>query len=181
MKKGERAVVRLTDPALGFGYGDRAKTMLQTLGVQDSESQQLEFDIDVKTVQLAAQAAQVFDMNFDAMALEDKTPKTAAEIAEAYQVKMANKAPEKEGIEGWIETIQNYYFFGFFEGETGEEAPWYLKPSITFPIAFAVVGAAFAVSLGVGAISEKGAQSIDELDMVKTAVASFVPIIVNGL
>ena len=181
MKKGERAVVRLTDPALGFGYGDRAKTMLQTLGVQDSESQQLEFDIDVKTVQLAAQAAQVFDMNFDAMALEDKTPKTAAEIAEAYQVKMANKAPEKEGIEGWIETIQNYYFFGFFEGETGEEAPWYLKPSITFPIAFAVVGAAFAVSLGVGAISEKGAQSIDELDMVKTAVASFEPTIVNGL
>lgn len=71
---------------------------------------------------------------------------------------------EKEGIEGWIETAKGWYFFGFFEGETGEEAPWYLKPSITFPLAFLVVGAAFVVSFTFGAISERGVQSTDELD-----------------
>jgi hypothetical protein len=71
---------------------------------------------------------------------------------------------EKEGIEGWIETAKGWYFFGLFEGETGEESPWYLKPSITFPLAFLIVGAAFVVSYQFGAISERGAQSTDELD-----------------
>lgn len=174
MTRGERAVIRLTDPALGYGNDSRAAPALEALGA-DPANAQLEFDIQVQTVQPAKEAAQLFDMNFDAMALEDNTPKTAQEIAEAYQVKMANKAPEKEGLEGWIETVKNYYFFGFFEGETGEEAPWYLKPSITFPIAFAIVGAAFYVSLLTGAISEKGAQSIDELDVIVTNLVSSVP------
>lgn len=169
MTLGERSVVRITDPALGYDLGNpRTRASLEALGVVGGTAQhqqQLEFDITVEKVQPAAMVADIFDMNFDAMALEDNTPKTASEIAEAYQVKMANKAPDKEGLEGWIEKVQNYYFFGFFEGETGEEAPWYLRPSITFPIAFAVVGAAFWVSLTVGAISEKGAQSIDELDV----------------
>jgi hypothetical protein len=71
---------------------------------------------------------------------------------------------EKEGLEGWIETAKGWYFFGLFEGETGEDAPWYLRPSITFPLAFLIVGAAFVVSFQFGAISERGAQSTDELD-----------------
>lgn len=172
MTSGERAVVRLTDPSLGYGSASPSivASLGEALGVTNLAASQLEFDIDILQVQPAAQAAELFDMNFDAMAaLEDNdTPKTAEDIAAAYQVRMANKAPEKEGLEGWIDTVRNYYFFGFFEGETGEEAPWYLKPSITFPIAFAVVGAAFYVSLFVGAISEKGAQSVDELDVIVT-------------
>jgi len=170
MTPGERSVVRIVDPSLGFD--DRASAVLEAAalggggGSKDQERRQLEFDIEVLAVQsAAARAADLFDTEFDAMALADTTPKTAAEIAEAYKVRMENKAPEKEGLEGWIETVRNYYFFGFFEGETGEEAPWYLRPSITFPLAFAVVGAAFWVSLASGAISEKGAQSVDELDV----------------
>lgn len=174
MTVGERAVVRLTDPSLGYGSDPRAAPALEALGTDPSNAQ-LEFDIMVQTVQPAAQAADLFDMNFDTMALADNTPKTAQEIAEAYQIKMANKAPELEGLEGWIDTVKNWYFFGFFEGETGEEAPWYLKPSITFPIAFAIVGAAFYVSLLSGAISEKGAQSIDELDVIVTSIVTSVP------
>lgn len=174
MTVGERAVVRITDPSLGYGGANSDKrgaaALAALLGVDPAQASTalLEFDIQVLAAQSAASAAQVFDMNFDAMALEDDTPKTAEEIAAAYQVRMANKAPEKEGLEGWIDTVKNYYFFGFFEGETGEEAPWYLKPSITFPIAFAIVGAAFYVSLLSGAISEKGAQSVDELDVIVT-------------
>ncbi len=87
------------------------------------------------------------------------------------------KAGEKEGLEGWIEKAKDFYFFGFFEGETGEQAPWILRPSITFPIAFAVVGAGFWVTFALGGISERGEQIKDDLDdiilsynMVKSAL-----------
>ena len=66
------------------------------------------------------------------------------------------------------QTLQakNFYFYGLFEGETGERPPWFLRPSITFPIAFAIVGAAFYVSFVGGAISERGLQKTDELDEI---------------
>jgi hypothetical protein len=181
MKMGERSVIRVTDPNLGYGINGKAtqsytKIAFDALGLPMPKSEddnnndiQLELDIQILKVQPAAAAAELFDMNFDAMALADDTPKTAQDIAAAYESRMAMKEPDKEGLEGWIETVKNYYFFGFFEGETGEEAPWYLKPSITFPIAFAVVGAAFWVSVLSGAISEKGQQSIDELDTIVQA------------
>jgi hypothetical protein len=95
--------------------------------------------------------------------------RTASDIAAAYDVRLAQKAregPELEGLEMWIEKVKNFYFFGFFEGETGEKAPWFLRPSITFPIAFAVVGVAFYISINAGAISERGAAVTDELDEV---------------
>lgn len=41
-----------------------------------------------------------------------------------------------------------------------------MKPSITFPLAFLVVGLAFYVSLAGGAISERGMPSTDELDEI---------------
>jgi hypothetical protein len=41
-----------------------------------------------------------------------------------------------------------------------------LKPSITFPLAFLVVGIAFYVSLAGGAISERGMPTTDELDEI---------------
>ena len=73
-----------------------------------------------------------------------------------------------------IERAKSFYFFGFFEGETGQQAPWYLRPSITFPIAFAVVGLAFYVSFAVGGISERGVQSTDELDeVILSSAAAF--------
>ena len=80
--------------------------------------------------------------------------------------------PEKEGFEGLIEKAKNFYFFGFFEGETGEQAPWFLRPSITFPLAFLIVGAAFYVSFISGAISERGASVTDELDEIVLSFAS---------
>jgi hypothetical protein len=86
--------------------------------------------------------------------------------------------PPKEGLEGWIETAKNYYFFGLFEGETGQEAPWFLRPNITFPIAFLIVAGAFWFSYAVGAISERGANIQDELDEI---VLSSLPTTAEGL
>ena len=95
--------------------------------------------------------------------------RTASDIQAAYEQRQALKAlqgPAKEGFEGFLEKAKNFYFFGFFEGETGEQAPWILRPSITFPIAFLVVGGAFYVSYISGAITERGASVTDELDEV---------------
>ena len=88
-------------------------------------------------------------------------PRTPAAIAAAYDRRIKDKAmegllEEREGIDdGFIDWIRGLYFFGLFKGETGQVAPWYLTPSITVPIAFAVVGLAFWVSLACGAISER--------------------------
>ena len=188
MAVGERAIVRVTDPTLGYATktgnavdGGAVDTAFQTLGIEgltstssSSQTQQLEFDIEILKIQTAQSVAEMYELNFDSIALMDDTPQTAADIAEAYERRMEQRAPDKEGLEYWVEKVQNYYFFGFFEGETGEEAPWYLKPSITFPIAFAIVGAAFYISLLAGAISEKGAQSIDELDVLVQATTSLL-------
>ena len=88
----------------------------------------------------------------------------------------ALEGPEKEGLEGFLEKAKSFYFFGFFEGETGEQAPWILRPSITFPIAFLIVGAAFYVSYLSGAISERGASITDELDeVILSSIASTPP------
>ena len=40
---------------------------------------------------------------------------------------------------------QGIYVFGFFDAPKGGQLPWYLRPIITFPLMFAVVGVAFSV------------------------------------
>jgi len=182
MKLGERAIIRITDPTLGYKNTDNNNdedsttsshaAALTALGI--SVETQLELDVEILKIQTAKETAELFDMNFDSMAMADDTPRTPADIQAAYETKMALKAPDRDGWEGWLDTVKNYYFFGFFEGETGEDAPWYLTPSITFPLAFSVVGAAFWISLASGAISEKGQQSIDELDLIVKTTTLFL-------
>ena len=89
---------------------------------------------------------------------------------------MANKAlivPEDLGffapVIKIVKKLQDSYFFGFFESldEPSEadkldkqkadlKTPWFLKPYLTFPIAFAVVGAAFAFVIMNGGIYQRG-------------------------
>lgn len=103
--------------------------------------------------------------------------RTAQQISDAYEIRRAQAAlvPEKEGLEGFIEKAKNFYFFGLFEGETGQQAPWFLRPSITFPLAFLIVGATFYISFATGAISERGAQVTDELDEIILSSAASDP------
>merc|ERR1719232_164555 len=99
-------------------------------------------------------------------------PRTPTSIAEAYSTRRElaaiEEANKKGGVEGLIDRFKNYYFFGFFESATGEENPWFLRPSITFPIAFLIVFAAFYVTFIFGAITERGVQVTDELDELIT-------------
>eukprot|EP00339_Tiarina_fusa_P006381 CAMPEP_0117062918 /NCGR_PEP_ID=MMETSP0472-20121206/43879_1 /TAXON_ID=693140 ORGANISM="Tiarina fusus, Strain LIS" /NCGR_SAMPLE_ID=MMETSP0472 /ASSEMBLY_ACC=CAM_ASM_000603 /LENGTH=269 /DNA_ID=CAMNT_0004782329 /DNA_START=65 /DNA_END=871 /DNA_ORIENTATION=+ len=147
MSVGERAIVRVTDPTLGYGEAGVPPFV--------PANAQLEFDIEL----LESQPATA-NIDFDSLATADNTPRTAAGIQAAYEERQAIKAlegPEKEGLEGFIAKAKNFYFFGLFEGETGQQAPWYLRPSITFPLAFLIVGGTFYFSFAIGAISERGA------------------------
>lgn len=180
MVVGERSIVRVED-AVKYGYGATGVPPIVPANAV------IEMDIEVLDSELQTSlgyaAAGVGSPDVGGVgsisgmtgsgelgALDPMKPRTPDAIAAAYkarQEQMAiNPIEEKEGLEGWIEKAKNFYFFGFFEGETGEKAPWILRPSITFPIAFAIVGAAFWVSFAGGAISERGAQIKDELDDV---------------
>jgi len=170
MREGERASFRVSDPRLAYGEA----------GVPPFVPPNAEIDMDVEILSVeenpgflaGADGSSSSSELVDAMGMDGpiNRPRTPGAIAAAYEQKMRQKAltapPEKEGIEWVVDKIKSSYFFGLFEGETGQEAPWYLKPSITFPLAFLVVGVAFYASLAGGAISERGMPTTDELDEI---------------
>lgn len=155
MRIGERSVIRITNPAMAYGVAGVPPLVPSNAVV--------EMDMEILDSQPAS-----MNIDFDSLAMADSTPRTANDIARAYQQRQDAKpdGPELEGLEMWIEKAKSFYFFGLFEGETGEKAPWFLRPSITFPLAFAIVGAAFWVSFAGGAINTRGAQVTDELDEI---------------
>jgi hypothetical protein len=71
--------------------------------------------------------------------------------------------PEWEGITGQIDKVKGLYFF---EVETRQKSPWYLTPSITFPILLVVAGLLSWPSLAGGAISDSIASTTDKLDEI---------------
>lgn len=162
MKEGERATVQVTDPK--YGYGEA--------GVPPFVPPNAKLEFDIEVINIEDNSGMMSGDSSDLIAMDGpiNRPRTPGAIAAAYEQKMKEKAmnapEEKEGLAWAIDKVKSSYFFGLFEGETGQEAPWYLKPSITFPIAFLVVGLAFYVSLVGGAISERGMPSTDELDEI---------------
>jgi len=172
MNVGEKATIQIDDYDK-YGYGaegikpavpPNARLSIE-MEILDAEEQK---NMGVAGVVGAGAGVTGLTGSGDLGALDPSKPRTPDAIAAAYkvmQVQMAvDKENEKEGLEGMIAKAKEFYFFGFFEGETGEKAPWYLRPSITFPIAFAVVGAGFFVTFALGGISERGRQKTDELD-----------------
>lgn len=158
MRVGERSLVKITNPDT-FGYGE--------VGVYPVVPSNADLELDLEILDSQAATANI---DFDSLAEADATPRTAADIAAAYQARQvaaaSQEGPELEGLDLWIEKAKNFYFYGLFEGETGERPPWFLRPSITFPLAFLIVGAAFYVSFVSGAITERGSQTTDELDQI---------------
>lgn len=155
MKGGERSVISITDPKFGYGAAGVPPIIPANAVIEmDVEVLNVEAGVDLGTIASA----------------DPLKPRTPSSIAAAYNTRRELAAIEdankKEGLEGWIAKVKTFYFFGFFEGETGQKAPWYLRPSITFPIAFAVVGVTFYIQYALGGISERGAQVKDELDEV---------------
>jgi hypothetical protein len=65
----------------------------------------------------------------------------------------------------YLKRIKNISFgFGgsnFFASQSGEKAPWYLNPNVTFPTMIAIVISAFIVVFTNGSVKEKGASKMD--------------------
>jgi hypothetical protein len=118
MKEGERATVQVTDPK--YGYGDAGVPPFVPPNAK------LEFDIEVINIEdnggmMAGDSSELIAMDGPI-----SRPRTPGAIAAAYEQKMREKAlnapEEKEGIAWAIDKVKNSYFFGLFEGETGQEA-----------------------------------------------------------
>mmetsp|Transcript_4791 Transcript_4791/g.6225 ORF Transcript_4791/g.6225 Transcript_4791/m.6225 type:complete len:278 (+) Transcript_4791:117-950(+) len=169
MRVGERSIIRVEEPSLAYG----------SAGVPPLVPPNAVIEMDVEILDAQAPTANI---DFDNLAL-DSTPTTAADIARAFEVRQAGRVGEVklEGLEAFIDKIRTSYFYGLFEGETGQQAPWFLRPSITFPLAFAVVGFTFYFSLANGAISERGAQTLDELDEIILSSNAIITILANAL
>lgn len=162
MRVGERSLIRIVDPTLAYG----------AIGVPPIVPPHAILELDLELLETQPVGTVSRNIDLDALTVDAQTPTTAAGIAAAFEQRQAAKAaaaaqtPEKEGLDYWIDKARNFYFFGLFEGETGERPPWFLQPSITFPLAFVIVGAAFYLTLAGGAITERGAQVTDELDEI---------------
>lgn len=112
----------------------------------------LEFDIEV----LESSGNFLNPKSFRDM--DPKKLRDARSIAEDYAQRSELRMRNEEGLTNFEKAqrwFKSLYFFGFFTGETGERPPWYLTPTITFPIMFAVCAAAFYILISSGGVTIK--------------------------
>jgi len=81
----------------------------------------------------------------------------------------ANKVSKSKSTSGIVELyltrLKNISFgfggSGFFTSQSGEKAPWWLNPNITFPTMITICMAAFLAVITTGSVKEKGIRPID--------------------
>lgn len=153
MKVGEKARI-ICSPKYAYGRDGIPPVI--------SATDSLEFEFEVK------QSVGNFLTPKNAAELDPLKLRTPKDIAKDFadrtkQRELANA--EKTNFELAKEWVDKLYFFGFFEGATGEKVPIYLQPLVTFPIIFALVGVAFYILYIGGGISlERDAPTQEELD-----------------
>ena len=79
-----------------------------------------------------------------------------------YYTVQAKKVDKYKGtiFDIYLNRIKNISFgfggSGFFTSQSGEKAPWYLNPNLTFPSMITIVLVAFITVLSTGSVKEKG-------------------------
>lgn len=92
---------------------------------------------------------------------------TPESIAAEYEEMQANKDDKYKGgiLQIYLNRLKNISFgfggSGFFVSQSGEKAPWWLNPNITFPAMITIVLAAFITVLSTGSVREKGEGAMD--------------------
>lgn len=106
----------------------------------------------------------IFSKDLDVDPFIASTPET---IQAEYDEMEARKEDKYQGniLQIYIRRLKNISFgfggSGFFTSQSGERAPWYLNPNLTFPIMITIVVSAFVTVITFGGVKEKGARSID--------------------
>lgn len=156
MQVGERATFAL-EPQYGYG----------STGVAPVIPPNAQIDIDIKILawlgnQLRPET--IFSKDLDVDPFIASTPET---IQAEYDEMEARKEDKYQGniLQIYLRRLRNISFgfggSGFFTSQSGEKAPWYLNPNLTFPFMITIVIAAFITVLSTGSVKEKGAASID--------------------
>lgn len=76
-------------------------------------------------------------------------PRTPISIANEFEKKISKKAKLQKK-----KAFGNFFFISPFQSQTGEKAPWWLSPNITFLILFILILFLFYIVLAVGGIHQ---------------------------
>ena len=156
MRVGEKAVIQCAAP---YAYGSR--------GVSSVIPPNADLELEIKVLawlgnQLRPES--LFQKDLDIDPFVASTPEA---IQAEYEDMQSKKMDKYQGgiVQIYLNRLRNISFgFGgsnFFASQSGEKAPWYLNPNITFPSMIAILLGAFIVVLFSGSVREKGGGDID--------------------
>lgn len=156
MKIGEKSKF-LCSPK--YAYGDK--------GIPYVIPPNSDIEIEMKTLawlgnQLRPES--LFQKDLDIDPFIASTPESIQAEYEDMQLKKVDKY-QGNIFQIYLRRIKNISFgfggSGFFTSQSGEKAPWYLNPNLTFPAMITIVLAAFITVLSTGSVKEKGASKFD--------------------
>jgi hypothetical protein len=81
--------------------------------------------------------------------LDGKVPRTPIDIAKDYEIRLKKKTKEKEE-----KSFERFFFISPFRSQTGQQAPWWLNPNITFILVFFFIFALFWIVFSLGGIHQ---------------------------
>eukprot|EP00611_Tribonema_gayanum_P013740 TRINITY_DN2490_c0_g1_i1.p1 TRINITY_DN2490_c0_g1~~TRINITY_DN2490_c0_g1_i1.p1 ORF type:complete len:284 (+),score=120.66 TRINITY_DN2490_c0_g1_i1:78-929(+) len=111
----------------------------------------------------------------DANPLTPRTPESIrTEFDRKRQLQASMAGEEAEGMEKVKQWLKKIYIFGLFESLDGADAPWYLRPAITFPIMFAVCGVAFYCVVFLNGITTERATTLQDDPELAMSTAAYL-------
>nr|UXY87610.1 FK56-binding protein 1 [Cryptomonas curvata] len=81
--------------------------------------------------------------------LDREIARTPADIAKDYENRLKKKIKENKE-----RSFENFFFISPFRSQTGQQAPWWLNPNITFILVFFFVFILFGIVLSLGGIHQ---------------------------
>jgi FKBP-type peptidyl-prolyl cis-trans isomerase len=81
--------------------------------------------------------------------LNGKIPRTPADIAKDYENRSKKTKKENKSM-----SFENFFFISPFRSQTGEQAPWWLNPNITFILVFFFIVILFGIVISIGGIHQ---------------------------
>ena len=156
MKIGEKATFTLSGK---YAYGSK--------GVESVIPPDAEIVVDLNILAWLGNQLQPESLFQKDLDIDPFVASTPEQIQEEFDQMQARKVDKYAGsiFDIYWNRIKSISFgfngVGFFTSQSGEKAPWYLNPNITFPSMITFVLVAFLTVFYSGGVKEKGTRSID--------------------